>query len=217
MVKSFCHHLNHSLVELQWWVRFVFCLLNTDYYSNVNKNKDDSKKYLKWYSRFDSDYVKTLSNDPIGVRYESPTSAKGKFNEYEYKHNPDVLRFTKVGKRSLAKSTLIAPNTIPNMRPRNDIWTTSYQDTSESLSNKVWFMIIMQIQIDKGNHIEDKVNKYCFMITLSLSIALRESQLRDLNGHITSLRTKGWSLNTQLNIWTRWAVSLIVICLKRVY
>ena len=146
----------------------MFCLLNTDYYSNVNKNKDDSKKYLKWYSRFDSDYVKTLSNDPIGVRYESPTSAKGKFNEYEYKHNPDVLRFTKVGKRSLAKSTLVAPNTIPNMRPRNDIWTTSYQDTSESLSNKVWFMIIMQIQIDKGNHIEDKVNIlfYGYIITI---------------------------------------------------
>ncbi|CAI2379694.1 unnamed protein product [Moneuplotes crassus] len=94
-------------------------------------------KFNTGYMRFESSY-KTMANCSIGQRYESPEKGIAKINQYEYKHNPDVLRFAKIGASLVStqnsKSHAPSPGRMIN---NSSHFKSSYQEISESLNKKL--------------------------------------------------------------------------------
>ena len=93
---------------------------------------------MRCYSRFDSNYDNSISKNALGQNFNSPVKGAEKFKEYEYRHNPDALRFTKIGRRALAKSVLASPMPLSGKEHKvTGTWKTSYQEVSEKLNDKV--------------------------------------------------------------------------------
>lgn len=84
-----------------------------EYYESVNQDKMNGKQMLKAYSRFDSIYNQNISNSVLGHMYQGPEKGVIKFKEYEYKHNPQVLKFSKIGLKAFntnPSSPIVTPN-----------------------------------------------------------------------------------------------------------
>lgn len=73
---------------------------NREYYKQANTTKADGKTYMSTFSRFGSNYQNTVDKAVKPTDYKR-ASRSGKQNlHYEYLHNPELYKYTKVGRQS---------------------------------------------------------------------------------------------------------------------
>mgnify|MGYP006999952729 CR=1 FL=1 len=78
--------------------------LNSSYYEESSKTTKNPPKYLANYNRFDSVYKTQVSLSPKKEHYKTAADSSPERLRYEYKHNPDSLRFTKHGSLLMSKT-----------------------------------------------------------------------------------------------------------------
>lgn len=91
---------------------------------------------MKAYSRFESNYS-GLADSSIGHDFSSPNKTVNKQKQYEYSHNPAMLRFAKLGARMMDSTGLMSPQPTGSHKRNKTQFKTNYQETTETLNKRV--------------------------------------------------------------------------------